>query len=1009
MRLKDPRDRAVSAHCLAATYKVVALAACSFFAHANVSASIQNEWSFDLDSNGSDLLQAINSGSSLDTWNSAKPGFSIEKGRLLGEHSADSANGESRFNSGYFATSTYATPQTAENYLRADLSYDFSSPSNDTGSIAMVAFRDNNNKTWGFRLHYNVSSGTVYLQSSLAGTWQNLESVPMAGSISAVIAINPSTDTFDLYLDLDGDGDILSVPSYTYQNAGITGKTLVDTRLQLTGDLYATSAPAVAVEHIRHCDTLAEASAEISYLHRLSPTEAELIESDLGILISDTNSEQLAAIVKAPFPEQWRSDSDIRIETYRKADLEVQISDTYGRPVLGADIDFELERHDFVFGGVLRAKHWAGDEDDVTPESYKENALKFFNCFGLQNSLKPKLQSGHLQYLEPFFTWADTNDIPVRGHSLLWPGNPNNNHLTTTVRALLDACHAATPEELDAAKTALEAGINAEIADWASRWDVYEWDVMNEPVSNHELQDMLGDDKIADWFTTAKNNAVDPNAGMLVNDFQIISAPSTVLGWPENTYDSRSGDYKAILDQMIADSTPLDAIGFQSRFGWERTAPDLLYQRLEEYAAYGLPMAGTEFEVKPRAYDAGLDYEFTPTPYLRAQITGEVLRTYFSHPSVYAFNAWTFYHDEHGLFQFDGTPKLNALVWYYMTQLQWHTSENTQTDSDGQTALRGFLGTYNLSVTHAGHEYSSEFFLGEDDSIELIIAVDSDGDDQLDDVDPDDDNDGYDDTIDLYPTDSSRWNDAPTWTHEPFTLADANENVDYFKWINWIVEDVDTESSALTFAGVSNVPGWMTVSTNGNLSGQPGANDVGTFSFVVSVSDGFNAPVNTSLTITVVAAPPEWSLRLYEGFENGFEYFTGDGNDGRLYKNGTYAQDGDNAGLIRDDGDSAVIEQIAAIDASNLLEIEVKFQFYAASMENDEDFWLQYWDGNAWVTLKAYIHQVDFQNDGFYAASFNLDPVSHNLGSDFKIRFRCDASGNGDRIYIDQIEILGLE
>lgn len=968
--------------------------------------NILNEWSFDLDANGSELIQAINSGDYGDNWSNTKAGFSIYKGRLLGENDADPAAGQTRFNTGYFAKSELATAITGNTYLRVDFSYDFSSPQNDIGSIALFSLRDSNNKDWGIRVHYNQSSGAISLQRGSAGIWQDLQAVPLNGSIHAVIAYNLGSDSIDYHLDLNGSGNLPVLPSYSFSSVGLTGLSFGEYRMHLTGDLLATAVPAIAVENFRHADSFTDATSEISYLHRLSPTEKAWLENDLSITIDTANSETVASIVKAASPEQWRSDADTRIESYRKANLQLNLIDTYGRPVSNASVDIELDSHDFVFGGILRAKHFAGVEDNIDTGTYKTNALKFFNCFGLQNALKPKLRNGHEQYLPGFFAWANANGIPVRGHSLLWPGNPSKDHLTPTVRALLEACYDATPENLDTAKAALAQGILDDITEWAGLWDVYEWDVMNEPVSNHEVQDMLGVDAMADWFATAKNEAIDPNAGMLVNDFQIISAPSTVAGWPQNTYTSRSTDYKAVLDQLIGDQAPLDAIGFQSRFGWERTDPVLLYTRLEEFAAYNLPMAGTEFEVKSRAYDANLNYEFAPSEALRAQITGEVLRTYYSHPSVYAFNAWTFYNDDYGFFMLDGTPKLNALVWYYLTKLQWHTAESLQTDTAGQTNLRGFLGTYDLNVEHAGNQYTKTIFLGADGSIDIEIAIDSDGDGQLDDVDTDDDNDGYADSIDYYPTDNTRWNEAPEWNASSFNGPDANEDQAYNAWINWRASDVD--DSNLSFAKVSG-PAWLVVSDNGNLSGTPSAANVGSYQYTVSVSDGFNAPVEATLAITVVAAPPVWSELVYEDFEAGFVQFTGDGNDGRLYTKTTYAHQGSNAGLIRDNTNSSVIEQVNAIDASALLEVRIEFWYRAESMDNDEDFWLQYWDGSAWLNIEEYEHLVDFQNGEFKQVSLNLDPNVYTLTNSFKIRFRCDASRNSDKVYIDEIRVSGLQ
>lgn len=61
----------------------------------------------------------------------------------------------------------------------------------------------------------------------------------------------------------------------------------------------------------------------------------------------------------------------------------------------------------------------------------------------------------------------------------------------------------------------------------------------------------------------------------------------------------------------------------------------------------------------------------------------------------------------------------------------------------------------------------------------------------------------------------------------------------------------DDNGDALSFAKVSG-PNWLSVATNGDLSGTPASSDLGLNSFVVSVSDGEFAPVEGALEITVV-------------------------------------------------------------------------------------------------------------------------------------------------------------
>jgi hypothetical protein len=76
-------------------------------------------------------------------------------------------------------------------------------------------------------------------------------------------------------------------------------------------------------------------------------------------------------------------------------------------------------------------------------------------------------------------------------------------------------------------------------------------------------------------------------------------------------------------------------------------------------------------------------------------------------------------------------------------------------------------------------------------------------------------------------------------------------------------------------------------------------------------------------------------------------------------------------------------------------------------MEPGEDFWLQYNDGSGWQIVATYASGQEFQNNQFYTSTVTLDASQFNLSTNGRFRFRCDASGNGDRVYIDAVTITG--
>ena len=92
-------------------------------------------------------------------------------------------------------------------------------------------------------------------------------------------------------------------------------------------------------------------------------------------------------------------------------------------------------------------------------------------------------------------------------------------------------------------------------------------------------------------------------------------------------------------------------------------------------------------------------------------------------------------------------------------------------------------------------------------------------------------------------------NNAPVWTTNPVTGANANENQSYSGTLAGLATDANGDT--LNFTKVSG-PAWLSVATNGTLSGTPLIGNVGANSFTVSVSDGIAAAVEATLNITVI-------------------------------------------------------------------------------------------------------------------------------------------------------------
>ena len=141
-------------------------------------------------------------------------------------------------------------------------------------------------------------------------------------------------------------------------------------------------------------------------------------------------------------------------------------------------------------------------------------------------------------------------------------------------------------------------------------------------------------------------------------------------------------------------------------------------------------------------------------------------------------------------------------------------------------------------------------------------------------------------------------------------------------------------------------------------------------------------------------------------FETGWDSWLDGGSDCFRYS-GSYSYEGNYSIRIRDNSGSASAMTSPALNLSGYNSITVKFYFYANSMENGEDFWLRYSsnNGSTWTTVATWARGTSFNNNTFYTAEVTLNASQVNFTQNARIRFQCDASGNQDQIYIDQVTV----
>lgn len=398
-----------------------------------------------------------------------------------------------------------------------------------------------------------------------------------------------------------------------------------------------------------------------------------------------------------------------RIEQHRKGDIILKVNLPRQETASNTPISITLKRHDFKWGAVVSSSF----ANSPYSEEYKEIFLNYLNASGFGIALKPKHRHTNNEAIaaNQIMPWFLENDIYVRGHALTWEGY---NYMRPEDKAIVDD---NSLSDIEKGEKLLES-MGKHFHHAIPKWDVKCWDVTNEPIANNVVNDLLPDmNTHAHWFKLADSVRQAHGKKDLVlyaNDYQIISALSPwALEAKKAGYNAvgRPALYREMLDEQIEAGAPIEAIGFQSRIKHGLITPDTIYKRLCDFERYNLPYHATEFEIR----DDESKYVYTDAE--RRLITEYMMIMYFSHPKVEGFWHWTFADQnpnkalDYPLFNYDGTPKINGQVWMDLMDGFLSTNELVTTNGEGEAALNGYYGIYEVETEIDGIKFTGEFKL----------------------------------------------------------------------------------------------------------------------------------------------------------------------------------------------------------------------------------------------------------------------------------------------------------
>jgi GH35 family endo-1,4-beta-xylanase len=378
----------------------------------------------------------------------------------------------------------------------------------------------------------------------------------------------------------------------------------------------------------------------------------------------------------------WRAQAEERIERIRKGDLTVTVVGDDRRPLAGAKVKIRMKRHAFAFGSAVDARALLADGPDG--DRYRMTVALDFNKVVFENDLKWQAWQGDHATTFKALDWLREHQIPVRGHCLIWPGKEN---LPQPVIALL-----GKPDEL---RRTLLDHVTDEVT--ALRRRVVEWDVVNEPFSNFDVQTSLtgvtrtaadAPEKhaaiLAEFFRAAR--AADPSVKLDINDYSILETSGKDAAHQDH--------YERTIRAVLAADAPLNGIGIQGHFSEDLTPIPRLWEILDRFGVFKLPIQITEFDVN--TYDEAL----------QADYTRDFLIAMFAHERVIGVLTWGFWEKRHWLpnaafYRADWSLRPAGRVWQELVKKRWWTEADGITGADGTFRVRGFAGDYEITVANS--------------------------------------------------------------------------------------------------------------------------------------------------------------------------------------------------------------------------------------------------------------------------------------------------------------------
>jgi GH35 family endo-1,4-beta-xylanase len=368
---------------------------------------------------------------------------------------------------------------------------------------------------------------------------------------------------------------------------------------------------------------------------------------------------------------------DQTLETRRKGDFRLRVTDSHGKPIAGAKVKVSLQKHAFLFGCTLPHRDWSAAT--LTDDQHKFLKLwePLFSLVVPENSTKGRMWDKDPKPALSIHGLACQRGLKFKSHAPIW-GSEIKEHLPNISFAGLDAM--------------VRRRLKDQFA--AFKGNHYACEVANELTADPYLQNRFGLKPVLDWYNLCRE--LDPAVKLSVNEYSQL--------------DVRGPETAALVKEMKEAGVPVTIQAEQMHepaSGW--FAPAEVWKMLDRMAANQVEVHLTEITQPDDGTPVVGGYRDgeTWTSKVQADYYRELFTLGFGHAACESVVLWAFWDGSSwrkrgGIVELDFTPKLAYRALEDLIRREWQTELELVTDGEGKAAGRGFYGKYRLEAPSTG-------------------------------------------------------------------------------------------------------------------------------------------------------------------------------------------------------------------------------------------------------------------------------------------------------------------